>query len=216
MHGRTCIAPVIQHRFLPSFYDYRPWGQRLLQRLVYLREYFHPSQGGQVVDPVDVAAVEGDPRFPSGAWTGFYLQWWMPGRHMMAIDLTFARGRLEASGSDFVGPFTFEGDYNPVDGECRWSKVYLGRHQVSYTGINEGEGICGIWEIRQLGGLYRDQGVFHIWPRGMTPTEAAEATVQAYLSHLRSRGLKRLFGLGVGAGLILAIVFLIRYLFTVP
>jgi hypothetical protein len=134
------------------------------------------------VDELDVVVVECDPKFPSGPWTGFYLQWWLPGRHTMAIDLTFNCGQLQANGSDIVGPFTFQGDYDRVDGKCRWVKKYLGKHLVTYSGINEGQGIWGVWEIRQLGGLYKDQGVFHIWPQGMIPTEAAEATVQAYLT----------------------------------
>jgi hypothetical protein len=158
--------------------------------------------GGAVMNPLDVAAVEHDPRFPSGSWTGFYLQWWMPGRHDMAIDLTFAAGQLQATGSDRVGPFTFQGEYIPADGQCRWVKTYLGRHQVTYSGVNEGEGIWGTWEIRELAGLYRDQGVFHIWPHGMTPTDASRATVQAYLSQLRTRWLTRLFCLAVGGALI--------------
>jgi hypothetical protein len=32
--------------------------------------------------------------------------------------------------------------------------------------VNEGQGIWGVWEIRQFGGWYTDQGVFHIWPEG--------------------------------------------------
>ena len=119
----------------------------------------------QIVDPFDAAAVENDPKFPSGPWTGFYLQCWLPGRHMMMIDLTFGRGQLQAKGSDRVGPFTFHGDYDLADGKCRWVKQYLGRHRVTYTGINQGQGIWGVWEIRQLAGLYKDRGVFHICAR---------------------------------------------------
>jgi hypothetical protein len=131
---------------------------------------------------------------------------------MMTIDLNFLNGQMHAKGSDIVGPFTFEGIYDVADGKCRWIKQYLGKHQVTYTGVNEGQGIWGVWEIRALGGLYRDQGVFHIWPEGITPSEEADLTVQAYLSHLRSRWPKFLFRLLVGVGLLGGLVLLTRSL----
>ena len=54
-----------------------------------------------------------------------------------------------------------------------WTKQYVGRHRVDYRGINDGHGIWGVWEIRQLGGLYHDRGGFHIWPVAMgDPTQA--------------------------------------------
>jgi hypothetical protein len=158
------------------------------------------------VNPLDVPALETDVNFPSGPWTGFFLQWWKPGRHPMAIDLVFENGELWATGSDAVGPFTFQGDYDLADGKCRWVKQYLGKHRVTYSGNNEGEGIWGVWEIRFLAGLYQDQGVFHIWPQGMIPTEKAEATVQAYLAHLRSGQLRRGLRLGLIPVLFAAIV----------
>jgi hypothetical protein len=59
--------------------------------------------------------------------------------------------------------------------------------------------------------------VFHIWPEGMTPSEEAELTVQAYLSDLRSRWPKLLVGLVLKllTGLVLlgGITIAIRYLF---
>lgn len=164
------------------------------------------------MDPRDAAIGETDARFPNGAWTGFYLQWWMPGRHTMTIDLEFASGQLEAKGSDIVGPFTFRGEYDPSDGKCHWVKRYLGQHRVTYSGTNEGQGIWGVWEIRELAGLYVDRGVFHIWPEGMTPSKEADATVKAYLSHLRSRGLFRLAKIAVGCGLGYAAYLFIKHL----
>jgi hypothetical protein len=172
--------------------------------------------GEDAMDPVNVAILETNTKFPSGPWTGFFLQCWIPGRHMMAIDLTFTGGHLEAKGSDLVGPFTFQGEYIPADGKCQWVKRYLGKHRVTYTGVNEGQGIWGVWEIRQLGGLWQDKGVFHIWPRGMAPTEEAEATVQAYLTHLRSGGwFVSVVRLALGSSLGFGLFFLIRHLFHV-
>jgi len=133
------------------------------------------------MDPIDLKADETDPRFPSGPWTGFFWQRMLPGRHQMTLDLVFSDGQLEAKGTDRVGHFTFAGSYDREDGACRWTKQYLGKHQVSYTGVNKGQGIWGAWEISQLWGLYRDRGVFHIWPQGMTPTAEADLTEEAFL-----------------------------------
>jgi hypothetical protein len=135
----------------------------------------------------DLMGLERDPRFPSGRWTGFYIQPWMPGRHTMTLDLTFRDGGLEAQGSDRVGGFTFSGSYDPKDGACRWTKQYLGKHEVSYSGVNEGKGIWGVWEIRLLWGLYRDRGVFHLWPEGMSPDADADLTERALLDDVGHR-----------------------------
>jgi hypothetical protein len=132
----------------------------------------------------DLTPVESDPRFLSGRWTGFFIQPWIPGRHTMNLNLTFQQGRLEAQGTDWVGPFTFRGSYDPVDGKCTWTKKYLGKHQVSYAGVNEGKGIWGVWEIRQLWGWYRDRGVFHLWPEGMKPAADADLTERALLDEV--------------------------------
>ena len=134
--------------------------------------------------PPDAIALETDPRFPSGPWSGFFLQPWIPGRHTMTLDLTFHDGLIEAQGSDRVGDFTFSGAYDAKDGKCRWTKQYLGKHQVLYAGVNEGKGIWGVWEIRQLWGLYRDRGVFHLWPEGMAPEAEADLTESALLDEV--------------------------------
>jgi hypothetical protein len=154
------------------------------------------------MDQIEADAVETDTRFPTGPWTGFFLQCWLPGRHRMVLDLHFDAGRLQASGTDDVGPFTFDGEYDPADGKCSWIKQYTGRHSIRYRGANEGHGIWGVWELPQLGGLFMDRGVFHIWPEGMAPTEEAEATVKAYRDYLRSSDKLRLAAVAVGVGLI--------------
>jgi hypothetical protein len=150
--------------------------------------------------------AESDPRFPGGRWTGFFIQPWIPGRHTMNLDLTFQNGEMEAQGSDWVGPFTFTGSYDVADGKCTWTKKYLRKHQVSYAGVNEGKGIWGVWEISQLGGWYRDRGVFHIWPEGMAPAADAELTERALLDEVGRRppfsvlvGMVAVLALGAGA-----------------
>jgi hypothetical protein len=137
--------------------------------------------------PRDLMRLETDPRFPSGRWTGFFIQPWIPGRHTMTLDMTFRDGGLEAQGRDRVGAFTFSGTYDTSDGKCRWTKQYRGKHRVSYAGVNEGKGIWGVWEIRLLWGLYHDRGVFHLWPEGMAPDADADLTERSLLDHVGRR-----------------------------
>jgi hypothetical protein len=114
--------------------------------------------------------LEQDNRFPSGPWTGFYLQPPMAGRQWMELRLSFSNGRIRGDGRDRVGAFTFTGSYDVRDGRCHWMKRYVGQHEVAYQGYNEGKGIWGVWEIPP-----RARGGFHIWPVGMgDPTVAAQ------------------------------------------
>jgi len=124
--------------------------------------------------------LETDPRFPSGPWTGFYLQRERPGRHWMELHLTFQSGTMTGEGRDEIGEFVIRGRYQIEDGACHWSKRYVGRHDVAYQGYNEGKGIWGIWEIPP-----HWKGGFYIWPEEMgDPTaphlsEAAEIEGEA-------------------------------------
>ena len=112
--------------------------------------------------------LETDPRFPSGPWTGFFLQPGMPGKHWMELQLTFQEGNLSGAGRDWVGTFTVRGRYAVANGECHWTKKYTGKHDVYYRGFNEGKGIWGVWEI---GPSFK--GGFHIWPKGMADPSGA-------------------------------------------
>jgi hypothetical protein len=115
---------------------------------------------------------ETDPRFPSGPWTGFFLQPEVPGRHLMELRLNFRSGTLTGEGRDWVGAFIVRGRYDLADGRCHWTKRYLGKHDVFYKGFNEGKGIWGTWEIPAEGGGVAYRGGFHIWPEGMAdPTQ---------------------------------------------
>ena len=104
--------------------------------------------------------LETDPRFPSGPWTGFFLQKSIPGRHHMDLRLTFRNGDMTGEGRDRVGEFLIKGRYDLSNGKCHWTKKYIGKHDVFYDGFNEGKGIWGVWEI------VFDRGGFHIWPEG--------------------------------------------------
>jgi hypothetical protein len=139
-----------------------------------------------------VANLEHDPRFPSGAWTGFYLQQIRPGRNKTDTVITWSSGKFTGSGKDRVGPYTVNGTYDLATGRCEWIKQYLGKHSVAYRGINDGHGIWGVWEIRALGGLFVDRGGFHLWPEGTDVSEETDRTEQAVLSLMRQE-----FGSGV-------------------
>ena len=133
----------------------------------------------------EVVRVEQDPRFPSGVWTGFFLQYWLPGRHQTDLCLTCRDGELTGTGRDWVGAYTIDGHYDLATGRCEWIKKYLGKHSVAYRGVNDGRGIWGVWEIRQLGGLYVDRGGFHIWPEGTNVSAASDETERAVLAVMR-------------------------------
>ncbi len=112
-------------------------------------------------------AVEADPRFPSGPWTGFFLQNVLPGRNWMELRLTFRDGVIDGEGRDRVGLFRINGHYDLVTGRCHWIKGYLKQHRISYQGYNESKGIWGVWEYHPTW-----KGGFHIWPEGMAdPTQ---------------------------------------------
>ena len=114
-----------------------------------------------------VAPTEADPRFPSGEWTGFFLQPVIQGRSWMELHLTFRAGLLSGDGRDWVGKFVIKGRYQVVDGRCWWNKSYIGKHSVAYKGYNEGKGIWGTWEMYDPW-----RGGFHIWPVAMgDPTQ---------------------------------------------
>lgn len=117
--------------------------------------------------------LETDPRFPSGRWTGFFLQpAFPPGRHQMELHLTFRAGEMVGECRDFVGHSVIQGRYALADGKCFWIKHFLGKHDVFYNGFNEGKGIWGTWEIPASSASSTLRGGFHIWPEGMAdPTQ---------------------------------------------
>ncbi|MEZ5963254.1 MAG: hypothetical protein R3F56_05335 [Planctomycetota bacterium] len=125
-------------------------------------------------------APSDDDRFPSGPWTGFFLDPRHPGRHRMDLDLTFTRGKIGGGGADSVGAFTVFGRYSD-DGECRWTKEYPA-HDVVYRGFREGKGIWGTWELQEHGRAVR--GGFQIWPKGHGEgiAESVEAEAPAPLA----------------------------------
>ena len=124
--------------------------------------------------------LETDPRFPSGKWTGFWLQRFYIGRQYMSLNLTFADGVVNGEGVDRVGEFTLTGRYELTTGNCQLTKAYVGAHRLSYEGRNENDGqwIWGVWRHLTL-----DRGGFHLWPHGENdptgPTLSAEKELPA-------------------------------------
>jgi hypothetical protein len=127
------------------------------------------------------AGVETDPRFPSGPWTGFFLQRAVPGRHRMELSLSFRGGVMEGEGRDWVGQFLVRGRYSLADGRCHWTKRYLGKHDVFYKGFNEGKGIWGVWEMPHVATPAFRSGGFHIWPEGQPDPTGSHLTAAAEL-----------------------------------
>ena len=121
----------------------------------------------------DGLIVETDSRFPSGPWTGFFLQPGTPERHWMELDLVFRDGIMAGAGRDRVGRFTVSGRYYLDNGRTHWTKTYVAQHSIAYSGYNEGKGIWGVWEYQ-----FNWRGGFHIWPVAMgdpTQQKLAEA-----------------------------------------
>ena len=119
--------------------------------------------------------METDPRFPSGKWTGFWLQRFFTGRQYMSLDLAFAGGVVRGEGVDRIGEFSIAGTYDLRTGSVRLTKAYAGAHSLAYEGRNENDGkwIWGLWRLRAA-----DRGGFHLWPAGEAdptgPTLGAE------------------------------------------
>ncbi len=168
-------------------------------------------------DPQRLADLEQDDRFPSGQWTGFFLQYWLPGRHTTELELTFRHGELAGQGEDVIGKFTMAGHYNVRSGECEWVKKYVGRHSIRYKGVNEGAGIWGVWELKQLWGLFTDRGGFHIWPLGSDTADDSDEAEQALLAVMRQQFGNRAIRLIAAAFILLAAIAgaaLVAYMLT--
>ncbi len=77
--------------------------------------------------------------------------WWDQdayGRQWMEpLQLSFDQGRIEGSGADIIGAFTFSGRMAD-DGRVAMQKQYVGQHSVDYYGTYDGEGVMsGEWRI---------------------------------------------------------------------
>jgi hypothetical protein len=105
---------------------------------------------------------ESDPRFPSGDWSGFYLQGKSPFQKRMELVLAFTANQIKGTGKDYMGKFRIKGTYDLEDGRCEWTLSYYSLGSVHYKGFNEGKGIWGVWNMANMW-----RGGFLIWPAGM-------------------------------------------------
>jgi hypothetical protein len=99
-----------------------------------------------------------DCHFPSGQWFGFYTYAGHSKQFLMDLILEFKEGAISGEGADGIGLFLISGNYSTSNGECSWTKQYIGRHSVNYRGFREAKGIWGTWN------LSISKGGFHIWP----------------------------------------------------
>jgi hypothetical protein len=111
---------------------------------------------------------------PSGPWTGYYLYGDAGPKHTMRLGLMFAPdGRIRGEGIDGVGPFfVIDGLFNRATSEASWTKTYVGRHNVEYSGIYSQRSICGNWTLK------RRTGGFWIWPEALAQSEEAAAPTE--------------------------------------
>ena len=121
--------------------------------------------------------LETDTRFPTGPWVGFFLDKRLVGKHWMELHLTFKEGKMIGEGRDRVGKFVVDGTYHTDDGKAYFTKTYVGRHSIQYSGYNEGKGIWGTWEL--VWPPYHFTGGFHIWPKEMPDPTQPKLTEEA-------------------------------------
>ena len=109
-------------------------------------------------------APETDERFPSGEWTGFWMQrsMYRGERSWMELLLTFSGGIVRGEGRDRIGEFVLLGTYDLKSAEVVFTKTHP-THDVFYRGWAElDKGIWGLWK------LPHDHDGFHIWPKGIS------------------------------------------------
>ena len=91
----------------------------------------------------------------------------------MKLDLLFSHdGKIIGDGIDDVGQFIIDGVFDSASLEARWTKQYVGRHSVEYSGRYDQRSIVGSWNLRGF------TGGFRIWPgesaEGMEEDAAVE------------------------------------------
>ena len=80
--------------------------------------------------------------------TGFYNYGRIAQKHRMDLGLVFTDSTISGDGSNDIGRFFVTGHFDETNGECSWTKAYIGGHDVFYGGFSEGKGICGLWNCQ--------------------------------------------------------------------
>lgn len=106
---------------------------------------------------------------PSGPWTCYYLYGREEIRHRMNLHLAFtADGRIEGEGIDDIARFIIDGSFDPITSAANWTKAYVVKHCVKYSGLYSGKTICGDWTL----GIAA--GGFWIWPSSIGQGDSAQ------------------------------------------
>lgn len=116
---------------------------------------------------------------PSGEWEGFYCYSNSPQQHKMSISLNFSNLKVSGSGTDDVGSFKWNGNYNLEDFKIKMVKTYP-THPINYKGDIDENGIWGMWDnpedlsfFDEYSPAFKQQvkamtfGGFHIWPKAV-------------------------------------------------
>lgn len=96
----------------------------------------------------------------SGVWSGYWVQ--DGNRGVMSLDIRIENNLISGQGSDEVGPFVLNGEYDS-QGNVKIVKNYTGAHTVIYGGLYQNDTIKGEWRIYDTvdASLY-DSGAFEI------------------------------------------------------
>src|SRR5437899_7595267 len=87
--------------------------------------------------------------FPSVPRTGFYNYGRIAQKHRMDLGLVFTDSTISGDGSNDIGRFFVTGHFDETNGECSWTKAYIGGHDVFYGGVWGGKGIWGLGGLSQ-------------------------------------------------------------------
>eukprot|EP00741_Cyanophora_paradoxa_P011370 tig00020556_g10983.t1 len=105
--------------------------------------------------------------FLSGTWIGYY-EYLNGQRDEITMDLNMAGGLVRSVGSDALGRFEIDGQFDPTSLEIKFTKQYIGMHRIEYLGFSDGNCIRGDWEIIDTrGNILR--GGFRLWKPGTYP-----------------------------------------------
>jgi hypothetical protein len=68
--------------------------------------------------------------YPSSPWTGFYNYGGSTRKHRMNLVLLFANRTVSGHGNDDISRFFVSGGFDQTNGECYWSRSYIGAHDT--------------------------------------------------------------------------------------
>src|SRR5204863_8502418 len=72
----------------------------------------------------------------------------------MDLGLVFTDSTISGDGSNDIGRFFVTGHFDETNGECSWTKAYIGGHDVFYGGVSEGKRNWGVWNCQKSQGAF--------------------------------------------------------------